>query len=256
MMHPARTTLFFIMISSAAWAQMYGDPSLVKPDTMKQDTIQPIIVEEAPPEVTPGPPAVDLAKLWIRRLMLRGVLNTNHIGAFAEYQLTKWSLLTGSAGPIRAYLKIVYLGPTMLLGEDVEWVQATARILGAVDKRVAFDFLVSADDTQALPLRTLMKEDGGALREISLALPQGTPDYDALDNPRDIREETVELSHGKYFCGHFRGSGDDGARVDLYLSPEVNPYGIVVMGYGDEGLTLIRKGADATPLLDVPPPPR
>lgn len=257
---PAESTLtvfviILVFFSGVAFGQMYGDPSLVRPDTAKQDTVQAIILEEAVPEVAPGPPAADLAKRWTRRLLLRGVLNTNHIGAFAEYQLTDWSLATGSGGPIRAYLKVVYLGPIIFLGEDAEWVQVSVRVLGEVDKRVAFDFLLPTSAEQFLPLRTLVREEGQALREISFALPAGRADYDALDNPRDVGEETVELSHGKYYCGHFRGSGEDGAPVDLFLSPEVSPYGIVVMGYGDEGLTLIRKGADATPLFDVPPPP-
>ena len=248
--------IFFACLSAAAFGQMYGDPSLARPDTTKQDTVQAIILEEAAPEIPPGPSALDLAKLWTRRLLFRGVLNTNHIGAFAEYQLTNWSHATGSAGPIQFYLKVVYLGPVIFLGQDAEWVQASVRVLGEADERVLFDFLLPVAGKRGLPLRVLLKEGSEPLREISFALPAGSADYDALDNPRDVGEELIELSHGKYYCSHFRGSGDNGAEVHLFLSPEVNPYGVVVMGYGAAGITLIRKGADATPLLEVPPPPR
>jgi len=141
------------------------------------------------------------------------------------------------------------------MGQDAEWVQASVRVFGEQDTRILFDFLFPSRNKREAPLRTLVKEEGQPLREVSFALPAGTPDYDAMDNPRDIGEKLVELSHGKYLCRHFRGSGDGGAEVHLFLSAEVNPYGIVVMGYGDEGLTLIRKGSDATPLLDIPLPP-
>ncbi|MFH1010382.1 MAG: hypothetical protein V1784_04005 [bacterium] len=251
----ALALLFCLCIASAACGQMYGDPSLVRPDTSLSDTAEAIILEEAVPETLAGPSAFEQAKLWTRRLLLRGVLNTNHIGAFAEYQLTDWSLVSGSMGPVRLNLKVVYLGSASFMGQEAEWVQASVRVFGETDTRILFDFLFPSRDKREAPLRTLVKEEGQSLREISLALPAGAPDYDAMDNPRDIGEKLIELSHGKYSCRHFRGAGDNGAEVHLFLSPEVNPYGVVVMGYGDEGLTLIRKGADATPLLDVPPPP-
>jgi hypothetical protein len=244
-----------ILLSSVAFGQMYGDPGLVRPDTTKKDTTAAIIPEEAAPETSAESSSLELAKRWIHRLLTRGVLNTNHIGAFAEYQLTDWSPTAGSMGPVRLNLKVVYLGPASFMEQDAEWVQATVSVFGESDRRIAFDFVLPSDKEHSLPLRTLAKEEEQPLREISFAASSGGLDYDAIDSPRDIGEEVVELSHGKYLCHHFRGSGDNGELVDLFLSSEVKPYGIVVMGYGDEGLTLVRKGADATPLLDVPPPP-
>jgi hypothetical protein len=234
---------------------MYGDPGIARPDTTKRDTTEVVVPEEAAPETAAEPSSFESAKLWVRRVLERGVLNTNHIGGFAEYQLTDWSLVSGSMGPVRLNLKVVYLGPASFMEQDAEWVQATVLVFGESDRRIAFDFVLPSDKEHSLPLRTLAQEEGAPLREISFAASPGGLDYDAIDSPRDIGEELVELSHGKYLCHHFRGSGENGELVDLFLSSEVKPYGIVVMGYGDEGLTLVRKGADATPLLDVPPPP-
>jgi hypothetical protein len=247
--------LFCLLVTGTAFGQMYGDPGLARPDTSKQDTTQAPILEEAPPETVATTSPYNLAKLWTRRLLLRGVLNTNHIGAYAEYQMTDWSLAGGSMGPVELNLKVVYLGPVSFMGQDADWVQVSALVLGETDTKIIFDFLLPSGDKHEGPLRSLAEEEGHPVREISFALPAGAPDYDALDNPRDIGEKLVELSHGKYPCRHFVGSGDNGEQVDLFLSPQVDPYGIVVMGYGDQGLTLTGKGSDATPLLDVPPPP-
>ncbi len=250
-----RLVIILTLLTATAFAQMYGDPSPIRPDTTKQDTLQENIPQEIVIEPALADESLDWAKLWARRLLLRGILNTNIIGAWAEYQLTDWSLVRGSHGPIKLYLKIVYLGPILFLGEDAEWVQASVRVLDKMDKRLKFDFILPSSEGSALPVRALVKQEGEELREISFALDTKHVDYDALDNPRYVEEKIVELSHGKYTCGHFRGSGDDGARVELFLSPDVSPYGVVVMGYGTQGLTLIHKDTDATPLLDVPPPP-
>jgi len=244
-----------ILLSSAAFGQMYGEPGLVRPDTTKRDTTAAIVIEEAASETSAEPSSFESAKLWMRRLLVRGVLNTNHIGGFAEYQLTDWSSAAGSMGPIRLNMKVVYLGSTLFNGQDAEWVQAVVRVFGESDKRIAFDFVLPSNKERSLPLRALVKGESEPLREISFAASSSGLDYDAMDSPRDMGEAVVELSHGKYLCHHFRGSGDNGELVDLFLSSEVKPYGVVVMGYGSEGLTLVRKGADATPLLEVPPPP-
>jgi hypothetical protein len=245
-----------ILFSSTAFAQMYGDPALVRPDTAKHDTAAAVIPQEIAPETQAATLPFDLAKLWIRRVLLRGVLNTNQIGGLAEYQLTDWSPESGSMGPIKLSMKVVYLGSADFNGQDAEWVQAVVMVFGETDKRIAFDFVLPTDKQRSLPLRALAKEDDAPLREISFAVSSNSLDYDATDNPSDMSEEVVELSHGKYLCHHFRGSGANGEPVDLFLSSEVKPFGIVVMGYGNQGLTLIRKGADATPLLEIPTPLR
>lgn len=245
-----------LVLSSVAFGQMYGDPGLVRPDTSKKDTTAATVLEEPVPTTAGEHSPFELARRWIRRVMVRSVLNTNHIGGFAEYQLTEWSPAAGSMGPIRLNMKIVYLGSVVFTGQDAEWVQAVVRVLGESDRQITFDFVLPSDKQHRLPLRALVKEEGEPLREISFAASSSGLDYDAIDSPRDSGEELVELSHGKYLCHHFRGSGENGEPVDLFLSSEVKPYGVVVMGYGDEGLTLVRKGADATPLLEVPPPPR
>ncbi|MBU1935922.1 hypothetical protein KKG05_00855 [bacterium] len=250
-----RLVIIFTLLTSVAFAQMYGDPSPIRPDTTKQDTLQESTTQEAIIEPPPKDESLEWSKLWARRLMLRGILNTNIIGAWTEYQLTDWSPERGSQGPIKLYLTVVYLGPILFLGEDAEWVQASVRVLDKMDKRLQFDLILPASEGSALPVRALVKEQGKDLREISFALDTKHVDYDALDNPRYVEEKVIELSHGKYTCGHFTGSGDNGARVELFLSPDVSPYGVVVMGYGTQGLTLIHKGTDVTPLLDVPPPP-
>jgi hypothetical protein len=195
------------------------------------------------------------ANEWLKRMLYRGELNATEIGAYAEYQLTAWDEKVGSYGPVEARLTVSYLGSSEWMGRDAEWLQAVFQTVDAEPTTVEYDLIVPSSSQIKHVDRALYRVNDGDLKELSFAAEPGQVDYDAADNPVEEGVEQIRLYTGTYDVEKFRGSGATAAKVLIYRSKDVPPLGIVRLGYGDEGLTLTDTGSDATPRLDVPPPP-
>jgi hypothetical protein len=196
------------------------------------------------------------ADMWIRRLLFRGWVNTSHIGAYASYQLTGWRQGGGSFGPVEARLTVYYLGTTVWLGKDAEWLQVVFKVMDEVETIIEYDLVVSAADRISEINRILYRVDGGEIQAGNFNLPPGDVDYDRIDRPRAMDEEEIRLYAGTFFTQVYAGSGSEGAVVYAYRSTEIPPLDLVVLGYGDKGLTLTASGSDARPRMNVPPPPQ
>ena len=237
-----------------------------KDTTVVTDTVE-VSPEEAPldtnyvkprPSKTPAEPhAADIsnATLWVRRMLFRGWLDTSHIGAYARYQLTSWSPGIGSYGPVEARVTIYYLGPTTWLGKDAEWLQAAAETMGDEPLLIEYDLIVPPKPKIDGVYRVLYRVDRGDVKTGNFGLPENMLDYDRLDEPQEEGLEDLEFYSGIYQTQVYHGSGTDGSVVYIFRADKMPPLGIVVLGYGDEGLTFQSAGSDASPRFYVPPPP-
>lgn len=231
-----------------------GDVDFEAPDT----AVDTGVVKPRRGETLPEPHAaqIKLADTWVRRLVFRGWLDTSHIGAFARYQLTSWSQAIGSYGPIDARVTVYYLGPTEWLGEDAEWLQVAVQTMEDEPILIEYDLIVSSKPKVDNIYRVLYRVDRGEVRAGNLTLPENIVDYDKIDEPTQEGLEDLEFYSGIFESEVFHGSGTNGADVYIYRADKMPPLGIVVLGYGDEGLTFTSSGTDAAPRFYVPPPPR
>ena len=207
-------------------------------------------------QTTPTENVLEQANTWLRRLLFRGELNSSHIGAYAQYQLTAWREGIGSHGPVLAQLTVYALGPTEYLGEDAEWLQAVYRTMDGEPTVVEYDLTVPPVSKVEKVFRLLCRVDHGETHSTSLAIPEGQVDYDIADRTIPISEEEMRLYSGTYRTRVLRGSGFNGAPVVIYKTDELPPFGVVILGYGEQGLTYIGGGRDGAPVFSVPPPPR
>lgn len=262
---------FFILAAIAlrAPAQYILPYDTIKPpaadvavDSLENAERPPDTVQTAPPSPPPAPGkspaqlALEQGNLWLRRLLFRSHPDYTLVGAYTRYQLTDWREGIGSHGPVKAKLTVYYLGSSAWMGEDAEWLQAVYQTADAEPVRVEYDLLVPSARSIKEVFRLLYRIDRGELATASLALPEGTFDYDTGDKPRAEGLERVELYSGDYPTHRFRGSGFNGAEVLIYVGDDLPPLGIVRLGYGNEGLTVTGTGVELTPRFDVPPPPR
>ncbi|MBI5059747.1 hypothetical protein HZB60_08210 [candidate division KSB1 bacterium] len=198
--------------------------------------------------------ALEKAQKWVRRLFYRGWLNPTVIGGFSTYQLTFWGEGTGSYGPVDAKLTVQYLGPTEWMGKDAEWLQAAYYTMESDPELIEFDLIVPARQKITEVYRALYRIDRGELQAMTFGLPAGQIDMDAVDRPLEAGQKSVKVYAGTFDCATYRGTGDVGAEVIVSRSSDVMPLEIVVLGYGDEGLTFSANGANVTPRFKSPPP--
>ena len=218
-----------------------GSPELAPQTT--EETTAPLVAE------------VQLANNWVRRLVFRGWLDTSHIGAFARYQLTAWSPGIGSHGPIEARITVYYLGPTDWMGSDAEWIQIAVQTMESEPTLIEYDLIVPSTERVGEIYRVLYRVDRGEVKPANLSLPENVVDYDKLDEPSQEGLEDLEFYSGIFETEVFHGSGTNGSDVYIYRADKLPPFGIVVLGYGDEALTFTSSGSDASPRFYVPPPP-
>jgi hypothetical protein len=257
--------LFLASYSGQAQYNLPNDP-YAKKDSTQQDSAK---SQEDTQLQTNTPPAVSgnsdaksnvrnarkFADTWLRRLLFRGWLDTSHIGAFAEYQLTDWSEVGGSEGPVDARITIQYLGSTYWLGKDAEWLQATVKVIDTDETIIDYDLIVPATQKITELNRVLYRIDRGDIQTGNFTLPETEVDYDKIDQPRVIDEKEIRLFAGTFESEVYAGSGTNGAIVYSYRTKSLPPLGIVILGYGDKGLTLRNTGSNATPRMNIPPPP-
>ena len=232
-----------------------------KTDTIDVEDIDASDTQGEPPAKSGGDASgaqtaqIRLADTWVRRLLLRGWLDTSHIGAFARYQLTSWSQGIGSYGPIEARLTVYYLGSTEWMGNDAEWLQVAVQTMEDEPILIEYDLIVPAKQKIDEIYRVLYRVDRGDVKTGNLNLPENVVDYDKLDDPSEEGLEDLEFYSGIFETEVFHGSGTNGADVYIYRADKMPPLGIVVLGYGDEGLTFTSSGTDAAPRFYAPPPP-
>jgi hypothetical protein len=243
---------------------MAADSDSVKVDSAKTDTLNGEAVEPVEQEnVLPsnaGQSGEDAlyneAFTWLKRLLFRGSFDARNIGAYARYQLTAWNEALGSNGPILGRIGIYYLGSSEWMGRDAEWLQAVYDAAGQEPSRVEFDLIVPTASPIREIYRIIYRIDEGEMKTTSLpAAKQEELDYESADRPESEGPDDIKLYSGTYETEKFRGVGANGAVVVINRSKTVPPLGIVRLGYGDFGLTLIDKGLDAAARFDVPPPP-
>lgn len=243
---------------SPVWAQYDIDQQQEQENVTPDTTVapRPTLQTEAPQPTGPSPEVVlGQANAWLRRVLFRGTLDATHIGAYAQYQVTPWREDIGSYGAVLARLTVYYLGSTEWLGRDAEWLQAVYRTMDEEPTTIEYDIIVSSSSKIEEVKRLLYRIDHGEIHSESIAVPQGQLDYDVMDQPVSMGDEEVELYSGKFQSEKLRGSGFNGATVVLYRVQSLPPLGIVVLGYGEQGLTYTGGGSDATPRMNVPPPP-
>jgi len=242
----------WITIPSALIAQDQGE---LNPEQEQENVLPPDSV--APTEsAQPAENVLEQANTWLRRILFRGELNSSYVGAYAQYQITSWREGIGSYGPVLAQMTVYSLGSTEYLGQDAEWLQAVYRTMDGEPTVIEYDLTVPPTAKVEKVYRALCRVDHGETRAVSLALPENQTDYDVADQATQMGEEEVRLYSGTYRTRVMRGSGFHGAPVVIYKSDDLPPLGIVVMGYGEQGMTYIGGGRDGTPVFPVPPPPR
>jgi hypothetical protein len=199
--------------------------------------------------------AVANAQDWVHLLLFRGWLNPTLIGGYATYQLTAWGEGTGSYGPVDGKLTIQYLGSTEWLGHDAEWLQAAYYTMESEPELIEFDLIVPAMQRITEVYRAYCRIDRGDLQPVSFAVTAGQTDLEASDVLVESGPKSVRIYAGSFDCTAYRGTGEVGADVIVYRSASVSPLEVVVLGYGDEGLTYSSGGAEVTPRFKSPPPP-
>jgi hypothetical protein len=266
-----------LLMQPAVYAQ-YGDENepdttntAVKADSAQADSIKADTIKAKTKEAAEGEEGggeqegatkpnfaagnVEKAHEWLRRLLFRGWLNTTQIGAYSQYQLTEWSETTGSVGPVLARIFVVYLGTSSWLGKNAEWLQLVFQSMDEEPVKVEYDILLPPSIRITEVYRVLFRVDGGELKPLVLNLPPDQLDYDRVDVPVSTGEENLELYSGTYKTEKFAGSGTNGSMVTIYKG-DLQPLGIVRMGYGNQGLTVMSHGSNPEPRFNVPPPPR
>jgi hypothetical protein len=223
-------------------------------ENTRSQTTQGEEAKEGAPATSPLD-VVRFADTWVRRMFMRGWLDNTHIGAYASYQLTPWQQGMGSYGSVEARITVYYLGQTEYLGKDAEWFQVVCRVMDDQETIIDYDLTVAGSDRVTDFYRVLYRIDHGDLQTGNFTIPEGTLDYDKVDQPNDFDEELVRLYSGSFDTKLFVGSGSAGSVVRAYRTSDVPPLQLVVLAYGDKALTLTSRGADAKPRMDVPPPP-
>ena len=208
-------------------------------------------IEAAPPQITEKDLA-NMAQTWVKRLLFRGTLETKVIGAYARYQLTAWSEISGSFGPVEARVTVSYLGSTQHAGKKAEWLQAIFQTVESDPQLVEFDLTVPATPNVREVYQAFHRINNGAIREISFSSPDGTVDPDSSDHPVSEGVEQVRLFVGSYESEKFHGVGSGGVDVVVYRSAEIPPVSIIRLGYGNQGLTYTGGDMDAVPRF-LPP---
>ncbi len=199
--------------------------------------------------------AVHLATTWVRRLLLRGWMNPTTIGAYATYSLTSWSEGTGSYGPVEARVTMHYLGPAEWLNKEAETLQAAVQFMDAEQTLIEYDFVLPATQRVTEIYRALYRVDRGDVLPTKLELDPGQLDYDAVDKPVTAGRRIMKVYAGEFDTEMYRGSGTDGSEVIIFRSAAVPPLEILVLGYGNEGLTYSSGGNNPTPRFKTTLPP-
>jgi hypothetical protein len=218
-------------------------------------TATPPAADEDKPKQTSIDEVRTLANQWVRRLLFRGWLDTSHIGAWAEYQITGWNENTGSFGPVEARITVYYLGSTVWLGKDAEWVQVSFHNMDEEETQIDYDLILPAREKIDEVYRALYRIDQNEIQTTTFVLPEGEMDYDKEDQPHDAGDREIKLYVGTFETQIYAGSGTNGAVVYTFRSHELPPLGVVVLGYGGKALTVTSRGASAKPRMNVPPPP-
>lgn len=199
--------------------------------------------------------AIEMAKVWLRRLLYRGWVNPTVIGAYTTYQLTEWSEATGSYGGVEGRLTIHYLGPTEWLSKDAESFQAAFQSLDEENNLVEFDLILPAMQRIGEVYRSLMRLNRGELRSTTISMPQGVPDSDVIDRAVEAGSRELKIFAGVFQTELYRGSGLDGTEVVIHRSAKISPLEVLVLGYGEQALTYSSSGSNVVPRFRVPPPP-
>ncbi|MFZ5432657.1 MAG: hypothetical protein ACOZB3_02675 [Calditrichota bacterium] len=248
-------SLFLLSAPHGVWGQYILPQDTARIDTT-QKVEQPVQEESLAPEtIVPPMSVLEDANTWLRRALFRGTLDATHIGAYAQYQITAWREGIGSYGPVLARLTIYYLGSSEWKGRDAEWLQAVYRTMDDVPTTVEYDLIVPSSSKIDEINRLLYRVDHDEIHSTSLAVKEGQLDYDIADQPVLVSEETVHLYADTFNTEKYRGSGFNGAEVVLYKVDKLPPLGFVMMGYGERGMVYTGGGSDATPRMNVPPPP-
>jgi hypothetical protein len=230
--------------------QKAAEDSVAAPPPHEESTAEDS-VEAAPAKISETA-LTAMAQTWVRRLLYRGALETKVVGAYAQYQLTAWSEISGSFGPVEARVTVSYLGSTKYKEKNAEWLQAIFQTMESEPQLVEFDLTVPAVPELRTVYQVYYRLNKGLIRETSFSLPEGAVDPDSSDRPVSEGADQVKLYAGTYEAEKYRGTGEGGVEVVIYRSPEVPPLGTVRLGYGDQGLTLTGSGDDAAPRF-LPP---
>ena len=155
-----------------------------------------------------------------------------------------------------AQITIQYLGSLTWLGKDAEWLQASVRVLDEEETNIDYDLIVPSAEKVTDIYRVLYRIDRGNIQTGSFVLPETVVDYDKIDQPQELDPKEIRLFAGTYETKVFSGSGSYGANVYIYRAQPLPPLGIVILGYGNYGLTLKKTGSNAAPRMNIPPPPQ
>ncbi len=252
--------LFFF--AGKGFTQYDEEPVGETPDSLRDSVQSSTAIDVAPTPPTPEQleaaelqQSVELAKTWVRRMLVRGWVNPTHIGSWSTYSLTDWSEATGSYGPVEAKLTFHYLGPAEWMRHEAESFQAAFEVMDIDHTMIEFDLLVPATPKVSEIYRALMRVDRGDLTSVTLAPPAGVLDYDGMDKPTTGGPRHIKIYSGEYDAEIFRGSGVDGAEVVIYRTAAVLPLEILVLGYGDVGMTFSSSGNTITPRFKATLPP-
>lgn len=194
------------------------------------------------------------ALTWVRRLIYRGFLDDQLTGTSATYALSEWREVSGPAGPVQAYVTVVYLGSVSWLGKPSSWFQATYKSLDVDRPSVDFDLVLSGRETLGDAYRALWRVNKEELKSFNFGVKPGTFDYDREDKPTAGKESVLKLYSGDFNITEYRGSGADGDKVIAYRANEVPPLSLVRLGYGNMCLNLRDRASDVEPRLEVPLP--
>jgi hypothetical protein len=191
---------------------------------------------------------------WVRRLVYRGFIDDQLTGTSATYALTEWKEASGPAGPVLAYVTVVYLGAVSWLGQPSTWIQATYKSLDVDRPSVDFDLVLAGRENLGEAYRALWRVNKEELKSFSFGVRPGEFDYDREDKPTPGKELTLKLYAGDFSVTEYRGSGADGEKVVAYRADEVPPLSLVRLGYGNMSLNLRDRATDVEPRLQVPLP--
>jgi hypothetical protein len=230
-------------------------------DTTKQDSMSeaaPVKIEFEEPAaetiVDPTPEVLEKAILWTRRMMYRGFLDVATTGTWARYAESSWNKTSGSYGPVRAHMTVNYLGATSWMGMPAEHFQTVYRSLGIPKVTVVLDLITSGSAKIDTIRRVLYRVDRGDIQPAVFTLPEGTLDFDRLDQPTAEETKELKMYSGTYEATVYAGSGASAAKVFAYRVADLPPLSLVILGYGEEALIFKSGGDGAEPSFEAPPP--
>jgi hypothetical protein len=170
------------------------------------------------------------------------------VGAGADYEIHTLG------GPAK-HVEWAIVGTESVEGKDGYWIEMSAPDGGGSSTGLVTKSLMLFDGRKLTMQKTVFQAPGRPPMEMALETPErrsgNSPVMDVRKDARDLGKETITTAAGSFACEHYRSS--DGG--DVWVSPQVSPFGVVKSQGKVNTMVLVKTIADAKDKITGTPQP-